>query len=266
MQKYYSIKPKFSGFASAVSVLVLACALTVAVPITFPMETSSVALAQQSGNGGGEGVGGQGGGGQADGGQGSGGGSGKGGPSADSDGKGPRAGSSGDSTGGKPVWAQEGIPSYIELGRLSVACAPDRILEKAVAEELSNLTQAEIDFYSLSFEDMKEALATDFDNVAMIDSPVANLGLLMDVLGAGTNQVSELEAAGVTNPADEDRTLSEKLAAVFLGTASDKTIEITTATADAVATILGYDLTDDQAEALGADAEAIREAILEGHG
>lgn len=264
MQKYNSIKPKFSGFASAVSVLALAGALTVAVPITFPMETGSIAIAQQSGNGGGQGGGGQGGG-QGAGGQG-GGGSGQGGPSADSEGKGPRAGSAGDSTGGKPVWAQEGIPSDIELGRLSVARAPDRVLEKAVAEELSNLTQAEIDFYSLSFEDMKEALATDFDNVSMIDSPVANLGLLMDVLGAGTNQVSELEAAGVTNPADEDRTLSEKLAAVFLGTASDKTIEITTATADAVATILGYDLTDEQAEALAIDAEEIREAIVEGHG
>ena len=102
---------------------------------------------------------------------------------------------------------------------------------------------------------MITALSTDFDNVSMIDSPVANLGLLKDVMD-GT---SVLEAEGVENDA-------EVLAAVFLGSASDKTVEITTDTADAVATILGYDLSPEQAEALAIDAEAIREAILEGHG
>ena len=248
MKTYCSKK---SGVVSGISALAVAAALTVSVPIAFPMETGGVAFAQQSGQGGG---GQGGGGGNGNGGQGSGGsggsGSGQGGPGDDSEGKGPRAGSAGDSTGGKPVWAQEGIPE-VELGRLNVARSPDRILEKAVEEEVSNLTDEKIAFYSLSLEDMITALSTDFDNVSMIDSPVANLGLLKDVMD-GT---SVLTAEGVVND-------PEVLAAVFLGSASDKTVEITTDTADAVATILGYDLSDEQAAALAEDAEAIREAIL----
>ena len=89
----------------------------------------------------------------------------------------------------------------------------------------------------------------------MIDSPVANLGLLKDVLD-GT---SLLSAEGVVNSPDV-------LAAVFLGTASDKTVSISTETADAVATILGFDLTPAEATSLAEDAEAIRDAILTGHG
>lgn len=88
---------------------------------------------------GGQGQGGQGQGGQGQGGQGQGGdGQGQGGPGEDSDGKGPKAGSGG-SDGGKPVWAQEGIPE-VELGRLSVARSPDKVLDKALAEAVASLT------------------------------------------------------------------------------------------------------------------------------
>tara|TARA_R110000850_G_scaffold63807_10_gene143855 strand:- start:1084 stop:1860 length:777 start_codon:yes stop_codon:yes gene_type:complete len=253
-----SLKNKPSGVGTCVSAFAVAAVLTVALPITFPAETGTFAFAQQgggqgAGGGGGNGDGGNGSGGDG-GGQGGGAGSGQGGPGADSEGKGPQAGSSGGSQGGKPVWAQEGIPE-VELGRLNVARSPDRILEKAVAEEISNLTPDKIAFYSMSLAEMIEALSTDFDNVSMIDSPVANLGLLKDVLD-GT---SLLSAEGVVNSPDV-------LAAVFLGTASDKTVSISTETADAVATILGFDLTPAEATSLAEDAEAIRDAILTGHG
>ncbi|MBQ0805340.1 MULTISPECIES: hypothetical protein [unclassified Sulfitobacter] len=249
-----SLKSTSTGLASGVSAFAVAAALTVIVPITFPSETGAFAFAQQSGQGGGNGQG-AGGSGSGAGGQGAGGsGSGQGEPDSDSEGKGPKAGSSGGSQGGKPVWAQEGIPE-VELGRLNVARSPDRILAKAVEEEISKLTPEAIAFYSMSLDQMITALKTDFDNVTMIDSPVANLGLLKDVMD-GT---SSLTAEGVVNTADV-------LAAVFLGSASDKTVEITADTASAVATILGYNLSDAQAESLAADAEAIREAILEGHG
>jgi hypothetical protein len=251
MEFFKSLKSKSSGLASGVTAFSFAAALTVGLPITFPSETGAFAFAQQSGQGSGSGGGSE----NGSGGQGAGGsGSGQGGPGEDSDGKGPKAGTSGGSQGGKPVWAQEGIPE-VELGRLNVARSPDRILEKAVAEEVSNLTPEAVAFYSLSLDAMITALKTDFDNVTMIDSPVANLGLLKDVLD-GT---SVLTAEGVTNTADV-------LAAVFLGSASYKTVEITTDTADAVATILGYDLSPEQAESLAIDAEAIRDAIAEGHG
>lgn len=251
MKMNYLAKP--SSLVTSASAFAVAAALTVSLPIAFPNETGGAAFAQQSGQGSGNGQGAGGSSGNA--GQGSkGAGGGQGSPGDDSDGKGPKAGSSGGSQGGKPVWAQEGIPE-VELGRLNVARSPDRILAKAVEEEVSNLTPETIAFYSLSLDAMITALSTDFDNVSMIDSPVANLGLLKDVLD-GT---SVLTAEGVENEPDI-------LAAVFLGSASDKTVEITKDTADATVTILGYDLSDAQAEALAIDAEAIRTAILEGHG
>jgi len=54
--------------------------------------------------------------------------------------------------------------------------------------------------------------------------------------------------------------------AVFLGVASDKTVPITTETVIAVTTILGYPITGDDAEDLAKDAEAVRIAVLAGHG
>lgn len=57
-----------------------------------------------------------------------------GGPSADSDGKGPRN-QPGSGTRGKPTWAQEGIPE-VELGRLNVARSPSNVLDRQLAEVL----------------------------------------------------------------------------------------------------------------------------------
>jgi hypothetical protein len=53
---------------------------------------------------------------------------------------------------------------------------------------------------------------------------------------------------------------------VFLGTASDKEIPITPETAYAVSVILGQPLSAAEAEALAAEAEMVRQAILAGHG
>ena len=118
------------------------------------------ALAQDDGDGeGGQGQGGQGDGGNGQGGQGSqqgqgnqgGSGAGQGGPGTDSDGKGPQAGGPSDTGGGKPVWAQEGIPE-VELGRLSVARSPDHVLDRALAEAQSNISPDIVSFYNLSLE------------------------------------------------------------------------------------------------------------------
>jgi hypothetical protein len=285
MQKSWSNNQTTPFIIRGASIVAMAAALSIALPMTFPAETGSVAFAQQGGHGGGSSGGGHSdgdsghsdsdsghddteghtdsgddaeghSGGKGKGGKGKGGtvGKGQGGPGATSDGKGPRAGSSGGSQGGRPAWAKEGIPD-VELGRLNVSRSPSRILEKAAAEEVSNLTPETVAFYSMPLDAMITALKTDFDNVSMIDSPVANLGLLKDVLDGQ----SVLSAKGVTSS-------PEVLAAVFLGTASDKTIEISPETAYAVSTILGYELSEAQSQALAKDAEDIRAAILEGHG
>ena len=181
-------------------------------------------------------------------------GKGQGGPGEDSDGKGPQAGGAADNSGGKPVWAQEGIPE-VELGRLSVARSPDKVLDRALAEAEASMTPEMVAYYELSLEDAITELSLNFDEVAFIDSPLQNLALLEDLLEGGT----ALADAGV----DNNDTL---LAAMLLGAASDKTVPITTATVVAVTTILGTPVNGDAAATLADMAEDIRVAILAGHG
>ncbi|MGB7270314.1 MAG: hypothetical protein WBC90_12430 [Albidovulum sp.] len=222
--------------------------------VTGALAQSSDGAGQSQGNQGGQGQGSKG----SQSGQGSQGGkgSGQGGPGPDSDSKGPQAGgpSSSGSSGGKPAWAQEGIPE-IELGRLNVARSPDQVLQRAYDEALANISPEMIDFYSLNLNDMILELSTNFDNVTFIDSPLQNLALFQDALdGAST-----LTTLGVTNATDT-------LLAAFLGTASDKTVPISPDTVVAVSTILGTPITGAAADALAAQAEAIRIAVLAGHG
>ena len=180
-------------------------------------------------------------------------GQGQGGPGEDSDGKGPQAGGAADNSGGKPVWAQEGIPE-VELGRLSVARSPDKVLDRALAEAVASLTPEMIAYYEMSLEDAITELSLNFDNVAFIDSPLQNLALLEDLLEGGT---------ALTSAVDNETTL---LAAMLLGAASDKTVPITSATVVAVTTILGTPVTGIAADTLADMAEDIRVAILAGHG
>ena len=184
--------------------------------------------------GGGEGRGGPGGGGEGDGG-----------------GRGQGAGTGG---AGRPVWAQEGIPE-VELGRLNVARSPDHVLDRAYAEALSTFSEEVAAFYRLDLAQMERELATNWDNVRFIDSPLQNLALLRDALDGR----SALRDVGIT-------TDNDTLLAVFLGTATDKTMRVTPETALSVSAILGQPLSRSEAEALAEEAERIRQAILEGHG
>jgi hypothetical protein len=189
-------------------------------------------------------------------------GTGQGGPGEDSDGKGPRVGgpSSDGSGGGKPNWAAEGIPE-VELGRLSVARSPDRVLDRSLAEaiatwelEPSPITQ---EFYTQSLAGMLDDLENNWDGITIYDSPLQNLALFKDVLEDG---VSDLP--GVEND-------PETLLAVFLGVASDKTVPISEDTVTAMLVILSDGLPsviDVDVASVAADAEAIREAVLLGHG
>jgi hypothetical protein len=237
--------------AGTAAVLTLSAVVTLGPQILYPDASTAFA---QTGSGEGGGKGGEGKGGEGKGGEGKGGeGAGQGGPGEDSDGKGPKAGSAGN-TGGKPVWAQEGIP-VVELGRLNVARSPDSVLARAYAEALASLTPEMIDFYNLTTAEMIEELSFNFDSVAYIDSPLQNLALLKDALD-GT---SALTALGVTTDPDT-------LMATFLAVAADKEGEgITAATVEAVTTILGSPITGDAAVALAAEAESIRLAVVIGH-
>lgn len=156
--------------------------------------------------------------------------------------------------GGQPVWAQEGIPE-VELGRLNVVRAPGNVLDHAVAEALSNLSSAQADNYSLSAEQFAALVATDYDNVDRIDSPLENIGLYRDLMKSGSIP------PGV-NPAT---TLD--LAAILFGSASDKTIPVTAERVLAINTILGVPaLSDADTQVLANKANAVRAGILTGHG
>lgn len=141
------------------------------------------------------------------------------------------------------------------MGRLNVARSPDHVLDRALDEAKANFTADMVTFYNLPLDQMISELTFHFDDQSFIDSPLQNLGLFQDALDGS----SVLSTVGVTKE-------NYELLSVFLGTASDKTVEITPDTAYAVSVILDDPLTSAEATAIAADAEAIRIAILAGHG
>jgi hypothetical protein len=143
----------------------------------------------------------------------------------------------------------------VELGRLSVARSPEHVLDRALAEALAGVTPEMVEFYNLDLEAMKAEIISNWDNLEVLDSPLQNLALMREAL----EDTNALAAAGVTNDLDS-------LMAAFLGFASDKAVPISTDTVVAVTTILGTPITGEEAEALAAEAEAMRAAVLEGHG
>lgn len=190
-----------------------------------------------------------------------------------SKGRGRGGGSTGNAgrgrAGGQPVWAKEGIPE-VELGRLSVARAPASVLKHAFDEIVANWTtmsSAPItlsdgrvltveQLYSLPAAEFAQIVQTNYDAIVRIDSPLENLGLLKDL---ATNNKTVL--TGVAPASNTD------LAAIFLGSASDKTIPVTPDTVTALYTILGLPaLTPEQTTTLATEADAVRSAINMGHG
>jgi len=161
--------------------------------------------------------------------------------------------------GRRPVWAREGIPE-VELGRLNVARAPAHVLERAEGEALATYRQPMRVIYSLDAEQAAALLATSYRDVARYDSPVQNLALYRDVMTFGNTQLRNMDPS--LRPASQ-----LDLAAIFLGSASDKTIPISEDTVTAVNRILGLVEMDAEDRAvLAGKAETVRQAILVGHG
>jgi hypothetical protein len=253
----------------AVSALAIGAAVTTGLIDHEPAQFATAAYAADNDSNAGNAQGAQNQGGQGAGGQGAqsgqdnqgGSGAGQGGPDPDSDSKGPNAGGPADTSdgGGKPIWAQEGIPE-IELGRLSVARSPDQVLTRALDEAIATQTDPMTDFYNLPLDQMLVELSLNWDNVTIYDSPLQNLALFKDVLADGDSQL-----AGVSDGSAADQ---EKLLAVFLGVASDKTLTVSEGTVTAILTILGDGLDNPIAvdvASLATAAEAVRLAVYTGH-
>jgi hypothetical protein len=158
-----------------------------------------------------------------------------------------------DGSGGRPPWAAEGIPE-VELGRLNVARSPDQVFDRAYNEALAQLAGMAA-FYNLPLDQMIVQLQTNWDNLALIDSPLQNLALLRDALDGAI----DLSAYGISNDRDT-------LMAAFLGVATDKAMPVTTETVIALSIIMEQPMSEAEAAALAARAEAIRQAVAIGHG
>ena len=162
-------------------------------------------------------------------------------------------------SGGRPVWAQEGIPE-VELGRLNVSRAPSRILARAEDEALATYLEEMSALYNLSADEAASILESNFRDVSRYDSPLQNLALYKDVMIFGDTRLKGIDA-NVTPVSQFD------LAAIFLGSASDKTIPISGDTVTALNRILGIvELSSDDRNILASKAESVRQAILIGHG
>lgn len=188
------------------------------------------------------------------------------------DAKGPRysGGAGTGSSGGKPAWAQEGLPknsdgSEVELGRLNVARAPGKLLDKQLIEALASLSTivsaSGTSIYEAS--NLSAAIAQIVSDGLRVDSPLANLALLKDFLTDGVIDGNYVTSDGTTNEVFNPTMSDAEFVAVLLASAADKTVEITTGTVGSMEVILGLDLGDDAAVATMADD--VREAILYAH-
>jgi hypothetical protein len=187
------------------------------------------------------------------------------------DAKGPRfAGGAGTgSSGGKPAWAQEGLPknpdgTEVELGRLNVARAPGKLLDKQLLEAIVGLTELVVNGGSLyQAADLDAAIALISQDVVRVDSPLENLALLKDFASDGVLDGDYVSADGTTYMVFDPTMTDAEFVSLLLGSASDKTVTITEGTVGAMEVLLGVDLGDNAAIAVMADK--VRQAILDAH-
>ena len=187
------------------------------------------------------------------------------------DAKGPRfsGGAGTGSSGGKPVWAQEGLPTNpdgteVELARLNVVRAPGKLLDKQLIEATAALADLVAGGGSLyQSADLAAALALISQDVVRVDSPLANLALLKDFLSDGVIDGNYVTTDGTTNQLLDPAMPDAAFVSLLLGSAADKTVPITVGTVGAMEVLMGLDLGDNAAIAESADA--VRKAILDAH-
>lgn len=188
------------------------------------------------------------------------------------DAKGPRfsGGAGTGSSGGKPAWAQEGLPtnadgSEVELGRLNVARAPGKLLDKQLVEALSGLAAIVASpgdsIYTVNTLD--KAIALILTDSVRVDSPLENLALLKDFMTDGVIDGDYVTADGTTYMVLDPSMTDAEFVSLLLGSAADKTVTITAGTVGAMETLLGVELGDNAS--IAAMADSVRKAILTAH-
>jgi len=157
--------------------------------------------------------------------------------------------------GRRPVWAREGIPE-VELGRLNVSRAPGFVLYRAESKALDEFKTDMVTLYNMTAEQAAKILMENYRETPRIDSPVQNLALYKDIMVFEKTQLEGVKPASTLD-----------LAAIFLGSASDKNIPVSKNTVIAVNRILGLiEPSADDLTILATKAELVRQSILTGHG
>jgi hypothetical protein len=189
--------------------------------------------------------------------------------------------------GGAPAWASQEL---VDIGRMNVARAPTSVLLRSEASAITELVAAlaadpaAANFYTAVLAVLKDA--TIIDKVAAIsailrdptyvrvDSPLANLAFYQDILSGDykVTYVDPVTNATVTLFDGTNLVDRELLAAIFLGSASDKTKTVLTETVHAVDIIMALEaptpigttpvnLDADQDLRVAVPAESVRSAI-----
>ncbi len=177
----------------------------------------------------------------------------------DSDRRGPQYGqpAADEQRGGKPAWGGEDYPE-VELGRLSVIKSPDKVLDQAFNEVVSNFdAAASADYYEMSASAFANEAATNWDSMTIVDFPLQNLALLRELWTTGNTSLPgvDLSSTDIT-----------ELSAILIGVASDKELPVTEDTVRALAIIIGVNLPDSGIAAIAQRAEDVRESVAVGHG
>jgi hypothetical protein len=184
--------------------------------------------------------------------------------------------------GGSPQWASQELT---DIGRLNVARAPLDVLLRAKDGGLDEVSN-DLDFYMQVATLLGAYDLTDPDEFSAavgavasllrtdptrVDSPLGNLAFYADLLDDGiitrTDGTVVLDASALT--LDQRYTL----AAVFLGSAADKTLTVTADTVHAIDVIFEFEEPTTpptnvdvlQDETLAVAADAVREAIRTVH-
>jgi hypothetical protein len=144
----------------------------------------------------------------------------------------------------RPNWAGQELA---DIGRLNVIKSPDFVLQQAIR----NVEDYQPSIYSKSVPGFINSLKS-LDQI--IDSPVANVAILKQFWTDGTVALD-----GVKPKSDDD------FAAILIGTAVEKGTKVTSDIVDALATIVGKDLTDKQTATIATAADDVREKVVEVH-
>jgi len=184
--------------------------------------------------------------------------------------------------GGSPQWASQELT---DIGRLNVARAPADVLLRAkdggldeISGDLTFYTEvaAILATYDLTTEDgfnaaVNAVAALLRSDPTRVDSPLSNLAFYQDLIDDGI--IARSDGTVVLDVSALDMADRYTLAAVFLGSAADKTLAVTADTVHAIDVIFEFeavtkppenlDVAQDTTLALAADA--VREAIQTVH-